>query len=183
MANEGRLEEFVRLFTSHEVRLRAFAMSLVVNYADAEDVLQQANLTLWKKFDQFTVGTDFMAWAGRVVYLEVQRHRRAQAKAKVLFGDAFLDAVAGAAAGSELMSELAEREQLLSDCIAKLQPEHRALLRARYDEGMSIERMVDAFNRSGQAVHSVLSRIRRALFDCVSRRLQHSHLREVYHGA
>jgi len=178
MAHEGRLDEFVRLFTSHEVRLRAFAMSLIVNYADAEDVLQQANLTLWKKFDQFAPGSDFMAWAGRVVYLEVQRHRRTQAKTKLQFGDAFLDAVASAAASGELMSELADRERLLSDCIAKLQPEHRAMLRARYDEGISVERMADLFNRSGQAVHSVLSRIRRALFDCVSRSLQ----RRVHHG-
>jgi len=65
MSSEERVKDFMRLFTSNEPRLRAFAMSLIPNWADAEDVMQQANLVLWSKFEQFELGTDFYAWAGR----------------------------------------------------------------------------------------------------------------------
>src|SRR3954468_23475897 len=59
MGNADRVTEFVRLFTTYEVRLRAFAMTLLANHADVEDVLQQANLTLWAKFHEFEAGTNF----------------------------------------------------------------------------------------------------------------------------
>src|SRR4051794_36154757 len=81
--DDERVTEFVRLFTTYEVRLRAFAMTLLANHADVEDVLQQANLTLWGKFDEFQLGTNFMAWAGRVLYLKVQQHRRKQSREKL----------------------------------------------------------------------------------------------------
>ncbi len=61
MADEDRVTEFVRLFTTYEVRLRAFAMTLLANHADVEDVLQQANVVLWTKFDDYEPGTNFMA--------------------------------------------------------------------------------------------------------------------------
>src|SRR3954470_18930607 len=93
MANADRVTEFVRLFTTYEVRLRAFAMTLLANHADVEDVLQQANLTLWMKFDDFQQGTNFMAWAARVLYLKAQQHRRRQMRTKVCFGDAFQEAI------------------------------------------------------------------------------------------
>ena len=171
MADAERIDEFVRLFTSHEVRLRAFVLSLVPNYADAEDVLQQANLMLWKKFDQFQPGTSFMSWAGRVVYLEAQQHRRRQGRDKVQFGDAFLEAVARETTRDEVVSELGERERALGECIDKLQPDHREMLRARYEEGGSIERMAVRFNRSAEAIYNALSRIRRALYECVNQRV------------
>ena len=57
-----QVNAFIRLFTANEPRLRGFAMSLIPNRADAEDVLQQANLILWRKFGQFQIGTNFFAW-------------------------------------------------------------------------------------------------------------------------
>ncbi len=172
MPDASRVEEFVRLFTSHEVRLRAFAMSMVANYADAEDVLQQSNLLLWKRFDQFQTGTSFMSWAGRVIYLVGLQHRRKQGRNKIQFGDAFLETVATVATREDVSARLGERERLLGECIAKLRSEHQEMLRMRYAEGGSIEQMSVLFNRSNEAVYNVLSRIRRVLHACVTGKLQ-----------
>ena len=168
MPDPNRIDEFVALFTSHELRLRAYAMSLIPNQADAEDVLQQSNLLLWKKFDDFLSGTNFMAWAVRVVYHEAQRHRRRQVRDKLKFGDDFFEAVSAAAASREAAEAMAEQEAQLAVCIAKLRPEHRDLLRARYTEGWTVERMASRFNRSAEAIYNVLSRIRRVLQTCVT---------------
>jgi RNA polymerase sigma-70 factor (ECF subfamily) len=168
MPDPNRIDGFVALFTSHELRLRAYAMSLIPNQADAEDVLQQANLLLWKKFDTFQSGTNFMAWAVRVVHHEAQRHRRRQVRDKLRFGDDFFEAVSVAAASREAADAMAEQELLLADCIAKLRPEHRDILRARYSEGWTVERMAATFHRSAEAIWNVLSRIRRALQTCVT---------------
>ena len=163
--------EFVRLFTAHEGRLRALAVSLVLNFNDAEDVLQQASLAIWKKFDQYQPGTNFMYWAGRFVYLHALRHRRQNAKAKMAFGDAFMEAILKAAAKDAMVAELGEREDALDACLRKLSSEHRAMLRARYEEEGTVHDMAVIFNRTEQAVHNALSRIRRALHECINRRL------------
>ena len=164
-----RMDTFVRLFTSHEVRLRAFAMSLIPHWADAEDVLQQANLILWKKFDQFEIGTEFFAWAARIVYLEAKDFRKRKLRSKIRFGDEFFDAVAAEA--NEVSGELAERQHVLGECVAKLPEKHRQLLRLRYEHGGSGAQIAGASGRSADAIYNALCRIRKALVDCVNRRL------------
>jgi RNA polymerase sigma-70 factor (ECF subfamily) len=169
MANSTRVEEFVGLFTSHEVRLRAFAMSLVANHADAEDVLQQANLVLWKKFDQFRSGSDFMAWAGRIVYLEAHEARKRR-KRRELFDPRFYEAVARQATDPKVSEDLVEREKALYECVAGLSTGNRELLKLRYDAGASIESIAEKLGRSADAIYTALSRIRKVLFECVLRR-------------
>jgi RNA polymerase sigma-70 factor (ECF subfamily) len=166
------VDEFVRLFTAHEGRLRALAVSLVVNFNDAEDVLQQASLAIWKKFEQYQPGTNFMFWAGRFAYLHALRHRRQNARAKMAFGDAFLEAILKAATKDAMAAELGLREVALDDCLRKLSSEHRAMLRARYEEESSVHDVAHIFNRTEQAIHNSLSRIRRALHECINRRLR-----------
>jgi RNA polymerase sigma-70 factor (ECF subfamily) len=59
-------EEFVRFYTRSEPDIRAFVRSLMPTWTDADEVLQQTALVLWKKFDQFdTTGdaVDFVKWA------------------------------------------------------------------------------------------------------------------------
>jgi len=178
MPNADRMQEFLRLFTSHELRLRAFAMSMISNYADAEDVLQEANLVLWKRFDQFEAGTTFMSWAGRVVYLVALEHRRKLQRSKVQFGEEFFKAVANVAVRDDVASIMGEHEHALGDCISKLKAEHQEMLRARYADGISVEQMSGMFNRSVEAIYKVLSRTRRVLHDCVSFKIR----REALHG-
>lgn len=169
MPKDDRVAEFVRLFTTYEVRLRAFAMTLLNNHADVEDVLQQANMTLWAKFDEFESGTNFMAWAARVLYLKVQQHRRRQSRDKLQFGDAYHDAMLREVSRADFVAELGDRERALAGCIGNLRYEHRQMLQARYHEQYSMERMSERFGRSTEAIYNTLSRIRRALHDCVSR--------------
>jgi len=173
-----RMRQFLRLFTSHELRLRAFAMSMIANYADAEDVLQEANLVLWKRFDQFQPGTSFMSWAGRVVYLVALEHRRKLSRSKLQFGEEFFTAVANMAVRDEVASTMGEHEHALGECIAKLKAEHQKMLRARYADGISVEQMSGMFNRSVDAIYKVLTRTRRILHDCVSYKIR----REAIHG-
>jgi RNA polymerase sigma-70 factor (ECF subfamily) len=171
--DDDRMREFLRLFTSHEIRLRAFAMSMIANYADAEDVLQEANLVMWKRFDQFTPGTTFMSWAGRVVYLVALQHRRTRKRDRLQFGEKFFSAMANVAVRDDVAAQLSEQEHALSDCICKLKTEQREMLRAKYAENISVDQMSIMFNRSVEAIYKALNRTRRILHDCVRARISH----------
>ena len=169
--NEDRsTEQFIVLLTSNEVRLRAYALSLIPNWADADEVLQQANIVLWQKFGEFEPGTNFLAWSRRVVNLTARDFRKRQRRERVRFSDAFFEAVAEET--DRLADLMAERERALEACLAKLKPEQREMMRLRYEEGGSVETVAAALDRTVQAVYQALSRVRKALFDCVNRALR-----------
>lgn len=56
---------------------------LVHDFNDTEDLYQQTCLVMWRKFDEYEQGTQFLQWALRIAHFEVtnslrQRRRRAQ---------------------------------------------------------------------------------------------------------
>ena len=161
--------EFIRLLTSHEVRLRAFALSLVPHWDDAEEVLQEAHVVMWRKFEQFRTGTSFFSWACKIVHLTAKDYRKRLGRSKIIFGDEFLEMVAEET--ESLESELALREKILDQCISKLKDKHRQMLHLKYQQGETVERIAAALGSTTRAIYQALSRVHKALFDCVERGL------------
>ena len=56
-------EEVVRSIAQAQRRLFAFILTLVRRAGDAEDILQETNVVLWRKRETFRPGSDFYAWA------------------------------------------------------------------------------------------------------------------------
>jgi RNA polymerase sigma-70 factor (ECF subfamily) len=163
----GQTELFIRLLGQTHRSLHLYVMSLVPNRADAEDVLQQTNLVLWREFHQFQPGTNFTAWACRVAFNQVLAWRKKRQRERLVFSEAFLEAVAAeVSADAELLEDRSNR---LAGCIQKLPPHHQQLIRLRYSEGNAVETIAAEVNRTVDAVYRMLSRVRQALFDCVSR--------------
>ena len=52
-------------------RLYAYILQMLPNRADADDVLQRANLVMWTKREELVEGSNFVAWAARIAYFEV----------------------------------------------------------------------------------------------------------------
>jgi RNA polymerase sigma-70 factor (ECF subfamily) len=161
--------QFVRLLTAHERRVYAFILSLVPNWADADEILQETNVRLWNEFDKFTPGTDFGAWACTVARYQVLTFRKRRGRERVQFTDQFLDVVAAEAQADD---DTAARHQALAKCVDEINPQHRELLRAFYEPGAVGSEVAARFNRSLDALYKALSRVRRILHDCVVRRLK-----------
>lgn len=87
-------DEFVALLTSSQRRLCGFICTLVVDLADAEEVLQETNLTLWQQADRFEPGTDFMAWACRVAHFKVLKWRDARKRQRSHFDEDVIEVLA-----------------------------------------------------------------------------------------
>jgi RNA polymerase sigma-70 factor (ECF subfamily) len=167
-AATDRHAEFLRLYTRHQHRILAYIYTLVPNRTDAEDLLQDTAVLLWEKFEQFELGTDFVAWACRVAFLKVSNHRKRFARANLLFSDDLLAAVAERTV--ELAPHLDDRRQALQECLKRLEDRDRRMLTARYEPGGGAEQAAGASGRSLQATYKALYRIRKALFDCVTLR-------------
>jgi RNA polymerase sigma-70 factor (ECF subfamily) len=164
-----RTEAFVRLLGQNQRRLFLYVMSLVHNWNDAEEIVQEANLVLWREFDHFQPGTNFAAWACKVAFHQVLAWRKRQQRDRLEFSPQFLEAVADE--GIRAGEVLEERFQMLAQCIDKLPSFQRDLLRLRYTEGLAIEVVARQVDRSVDAVYRALSRIRHTLHACVTRGL------------
>ena len=60
---DDRYEVFVKKFAHYEGDLRRFVRSLLPNWTDADEVVQQTAIVIWRKFDQFDQETNFIKWA------------------------------------------------------------------------------------------------------------------------
>ncbi len=165
-----RTEAFIRLLTEHERRLGRYTMMLVPQAHDADDILQEAKIVMWRSFDRFELGTNFGAWARVVVFHQVLAYRRKKAKLAVPLSEETLSLLASDA--EPLMEHFDRRKSALSACVAKLQDEHRNILTLRYRDECSIEGIAERVDRTAGAVYRVLSRIRKNLHECVTKSLE-----------
>jgi RNA polymerase sigma-70 factor, ECF subfamily len=164
-----RVDAFVQLLGQSQRRIFLFVMSMVPNWNEAEEIIQETNLLLWREFDHFQPGTNFAAWACQIALNQVLAWRKRQQRDRVKFSPAFLEAVA-----EETTAEadwLEDRSRALAYCIEKLPERHRLLLRLRYNEGRTIDAIGQDLGRSTDAIYRTLSRIRHALYNCVTESL------------
>lgn len=169
-ANESnRAEMFLALHLQNHNRLCAFVHTLVPAWQDAEEVLQDTLVVLWRKFDKFDPGTSFFSWAARVAQYEVLNYRRRNRHREMVLADEVLEAVASTAL--ENMDDVELRRAELENCIKKLDERERELLRLRYSAGGNIQTAAQAMNRSTGHVQRMLRKIRAGLLRCVHLRL------------
>lgn len=164
-----KVERFAQLLATCQRRVFLYALGLVHNASDAEEVLQETNLVLWRKFDQYEEGTDFGRWACRVAYYEVLKHREKRPRRERLFGDDFIEAMA---AESDSLLDISDaRREALRKCLGKLSPGDRQLVIRRYQPGETTRNVAEALGRSVQGTRKALHRIRTRLLECIRRSL------------
>jgi len=163
-------EEFIKLFTKFQRRVFLFILSQVPNPVDAEEIHQETNVIIWRKFDRFELGTNFLAWACQIASYEVLKYRERQRRDRHLFSDEFVRQVASDAI--EQADVLEQRRQHLAVCLSKLRDQDRELIQQRYSVGESGKSVAELIGRPINSVYQSLSRIRRTLLECVNRQIQ-----------
>ena len=120
----------------------------------------------WRKFDRYQQGTNFFAWACRIIRYEVLKHHEKRSRTAGLLDPDVLDRLAEVAVAEVEHLDEQHRRSLI-DCMSKLSQGDRELMRQRYAEAMAVKKMAEAMNRSPNAVSQSLGRIRRLLLDCI----------------
>jgi RNA polymerase sigma-70 factor, ECF subfamily len=167
MVAPDKAELFVQLVTQFQQRVHLFILSLVPNPADAEEILQETNLVLWRKFDEFRVGSDFRAWAFQIAYNKVKSFRERQGRERLRFGPSVSDRLAEIASSVPEPTSIAV--ETLDACKRQLSDQDRDLIERRYQPGATTASVAAEVGRSVAAVYKAVVRIRRALFECIQR--------------
>jgi RNA polymerase sigma-70 factor (ECF subfamily) len=172
--NTADTEAYLRLLTQHDRWLATYVYSLVVRAADAEDILQEVKVTMWKQFTKFEPGTNFRAWARKIATHQILNYRRAVKKLpNAGLEEQFIEAVA--AEIDRRAEVLDHKADALRVCLHKLPDAHRKIVVWRYYEDCDVEEIANKSERTVEAVYRLLSRIREVLNECVSRQLAQPH--------
>jgi RNA polymerase sigma-70 factor (ECF subfamily) len=155
------------LLKSHR-DLFGFIYSLVQNLQDAEDVYQETTAVLWQKFDDFTLGTSFSAWAMRVAQLRVLKYAAARRRDRLFFHDDLLNSIAEAYQ-RDATDRSNRRADALAGCLEKLSDKERRLVMRCYAPDRNYADIARQEGRTVGAIYQALNRIRKALYACIER--------------
>lgn len=158
------------LWTQHQRQVSGYIHALVPSRHDADDILQETSMVVCRKFEEFTEGTDFVAWACQIAWWQIRAARQKFARSKVVFNDELMETLAPQFA--EMAREVDERHEALGRCLKKLHPRDRELVLTRYEDGQGVEAAARRTGRTLEAAYRALNRIRKLLFDCVTNQLQ-----------
>lgn len=161
--------QFVQEFTRGQRRLYLYILSQVGRPSDAEEILQETNLIIWRKAAQFEIGTNFFAWSSRIATYEVLKFRERLGRERLRFSRSFVESIATEAA--ENTEHWEQRRAALAVCLEKLRPADRELIEQRYADGENGIRVAEQLGRPINSVYQSLGRIRRVLIECVNRQL------------
>ncbi len=170
-----RTEAFLLLLAEHERRLALYVTGLVACPQDAQDVMQEGKIVIWRQFHQFELGTNFPAWARKILFYRILAYRRRSKRARSEYlGERVLELLSEESESAIRENRWERREQALQKCVTKLPPDHREILDLRYRDEASIEGISRRTERTEGAVYRLLSRLRKSLYLCVEKELGHA---------
>lgn len=149
----------------------SYTYGIVNSFELAEDVYQECIVVICNKYESFTPGTNEQAWI-----LEIARRTalglvtKSYRKREHAISDEALVALANdevAQAEAERMLKHASQEKALQQCVQKLSPKAKALIKQRYVDNTSCERIAEMSKRSLNSIYVTLTRIRKSLKACI----------------
>lgn len=173
-ATGGGEDGFVAEILAHQGALHAYINSLLPGDPEVSDIVQNANLVLWKKRTEFEPGTNFRAWAFSVAYWEVRtwltKRRR---KSWLLFDEELVERITDRFLSDPQPGSRGEPDGLdaLRFCLAKLRDSDRLLLINHYQHGKSVEECSRFTSCSKDALRMAIFRLRAALRRCIKSQL------------
>ena len=148
--------------------MRGLIRVIVRRPEDVDDVLQETNLVLWRKRNEYDAAREFLPWACQVAKLQALAFlKRVRSPYCNALTDEILQQLAAQAVRDA--EEHDGRVRILRQCLDKLTADQREIILRRYDDRTSVKSMAQNLGRSADAVSMRLYRIRKALLECIGR--------------
>jgi RNA polymerase sigma-70 factor (ECF subfamily) len=162
-------QQVLQLFVRHQTRIKGFIVSLMGDFAAAEDVLQETFLVVQQKAAEFAPGTNFIAWAFQIARFQVMKAQGQHKRAADRFSDEVLETLT-ASAPEEPFDE--SKLAVLPRCLERLAPQARRIVDLFYEHEHKPQAIGRLVNWTPSAVSVALSRARRFLRECIEQQLR-----------
>jgi RNA polymerase sigma-70 factor (ECF subfamily) len=162
---DDKYSRFLQLFMPAQLALRRFVMAHMPNFHQSEDVLQEIALILWRKFDDYDGESEFVAWAFGIARNKILASKRDFARRHEVITDELSGKLEDKLAG--FANEESRYLKYMDGCMAKMPELQRSVIRMKYFNEYSIERIAITVGRSNMAIRGLLCRMRDALAECI----------------
>jgi RNA polymerase sigma-70 factor (ECF subfamily) len=129
------------VYESCGLKLLAVAQRIVSDRAEAEDIVQDVFVTVWKKAAEYDPArASGEAWLTAITRNRAIDRIRARGRRDTV-GDAALAAVPDPHARADRSAEAADAHRAVTHALATLDPKHAAVIRGAWLEGLSYEEL------------------------------------------
>lgn len=165
-------DAFIKEFMQHRSRVMGYILAVTGDYHLAEDVFQEVSVVAFRKQADFKPGTNFGAWVREIARRKLIEERRRMRRSELPLDDAGLRNLEQVhQVGVDTDDNWEAEKDALRLCLSKLSRAGRTLIDQRYQAGWSLEQIAHRTRATAGAVQVTLSRMRKALKDCIARRL------------
>jgi len=169
LALAGESECFTVLTNRHLDAVRRRIGSMVPNHTDADDVLQEVLLKVWRNLPTFRSESTFRTWMIRVAINEVLQLYRRQQRRPVYQALGDFDTVASAGESAQQSLIRAETTRVVRSAVVELPAKYRQVLILRHLEERSLRETAEWLQSTIPAVKTRLFRARRMLSAALQR--------------
>lgn len=133
--------------------------------------MQEVSVVMWREHQNFELGTNFTGWLSVIAYHQVQKFWRQRKKKATYLDAAVIEQLASVISKDREVVDI--RRQFLGECLEGLPIQDKNLVESVYgSEGPGkIRRHAQQAGVDEAGFYRALARIRRALFNCVQRKL------------
>ncbi|MFD6109006.1 RNA polymerase sigma factor [Streptomyces yangpuensis] len=165
-AAEGDEDAFAVLVRRHSSRMLALARHLLGSRTDAEDAVQDAFLSAWRRLPEFQHTASFATWMYRIVTNRCLSTLRRRTRPLSL--DAIPEpAATGSDSSPPHVAEIDAATAALTAALQRLSPELRVCWVLRELHGLHYDEIAHVTGSSEQTVRGRLFRARRALTEAM----------------
>ncbi|MBN2842447.1 MAG: sigma-70 family RNA polymerase sigma factor [Sedimentisphaerales bacterium] len=147
--------EFVQLLTVNQRKIYSYILKMVVNYNDADDIMQETTAVMWKKIGSFERGSNFLGWAIRIAHYNILAFRKSNRC--LILDDELLDQL-----HVQVEESSGQHEQnllWLRECLAGIKHADLELVKERYMKGLTVKEMAKLSSKAPQSLYRSLGRI------------------------
>ena len=170
-----RGERFMSLYTAVQRRLCHYVISLVPDESAADDIIQETVSYMWKQFDEFEPGTDFVAWTFSIAKYRIFDYIKQQKRERKSFSPQTIQTLQEVIKSRSGKDE-DHRMDALRNCLKKLPYKDRQLLVMRYEVDATLKNISQRIEQSINTIYNRLYRIRIALMNCVNKTINQTNV-------
>ena len=164
---ERSQERFLSLFLASEREVYRYVCAIAPAREDADEIMQQTAVELWRKFEQFDLSLPFTPLACRFALNVAKQWLDRKRRWRTLLSDGLAERIADRR--EAVLPAIHERLRHLETCLDKLPGSQRAIIEGYYFRKQTVGGVAAEAGRTVDAVYKALQRIRHALQQCIER--------------
>jgi RNA polymerase sigma-70 factor (ECF subfamily) len=173
MDKEEKNKELAVFWAQSQPTIAAFIHSLVPNFQDADDILQNVAIITVEKFEEFDRDRSFSAWGYGIAKNLILKYYSKKGRKRVIIDTDAINKIAQVheEESQSIHDQKESMEKALKKCLSRLKGKWKKMVDMHYMDEFSPTRIAQQLSMTRNNVFVSLHRLRLSLKQCVKHQL------------